>query len=195
MRWYWEQGEEWRAISALEFRTADFGWLKAMLGRVLKDKAWGVRDTHKSSDLIFKDHLLQAWVAHANQQAGSDPSPLLSPSKVTYGDLVWSCVSWSHRHTREGPKKGGKDDERTEVAHIWGKTEGAEPIQPGEEKAQEAFLSMCINISREVAKTEPGSFQLCLVTVPEAVGTNWNRGCSVRNIRKQFYCEGDWSLT
>lgn len=68
MRWCWEQEEEWRASSALEFRTAGFGWLKGMLGRVLKDKAWGGRGAHKRPDLIFKDHLFKFWVAHANKQ-------------------------------------------------------------------------------------------------------------------------------
>lgn len=102
-----------------------------------KHKACGGRGTYRSPDLIFKEHLLQFRVAHANNWARSDPSSLLSPCKVTSGVLVWSCAPWRHEHSGEGPKKGHKEDDITEAAHIWGKIEVAQPAQPGEEKTKE----------------------------------------------------------
>lgn len=46
-----------------------------------------------------------------------------------------------------------------------------------------------------VKKTEPGSFQCCLVRGPEAVITNWNMGGSVPiSGNTFFYCESDWAV-
>ena len=66
--------------------------------------------------------------------------------------------------------------------HIGRRTGRAGTAQSGEEKAPGDLINMYkYNVCKykDTKRTEPGSFQWCPMTGPEAVGTNWNTGGSL----------------
>jgi len=111
-----------------------------------------------------------------------------------------SCISFP-QHKRDQdivgrvPAHGSEYDRGPGAPLLWGEAESWGCSTYGR-KGLGKISAIWINIWREGIKgTEPGSLLWCPVPGQEAMGTNWNTGCSLRTLGALLCCAGDGALT
>ena len=85
-------------LATLDFRRADFGLFRDLLGRVPWDKALEGRGAQESW-LVFKDHLLQA-----------QERCILTKRKSGKNSRRPARSSWTNSNTKRKPTEGGSRD-------------------------------------------------------------------------------------
>lgn len=128
----------------------------------------------------------------ANDELCCTKHPLLFSSGETTGvqcPVLDSLVQEKHG---ESPVKRHEDSKGTGASLLWAQAERAATL--AWRRSRRIFLMDIYFWRKGANRTEPGSFQCCLVTAPELMGTNWSTEYSIRTSGNTFHCEGDWTL-